>query len=105
MQIKGLNEENIQTISNLKNEDKFALDFRLRSYEKFKDIDLPSFGPSLNINFDDIIYYESNIDNISDSWDKINKNVKDEFCSLGVVSSEKYMDGIGVQYQSEVIYH
>ncbi len=105
MQIKGLNEENIKTISNLKNEDKFALDFRLRSYEKFKDIDLPSFGPSLNINFDDIIYYESNIDNISDSWDKINKNVKDEFCSLGVVSSEKYMDGIGVQYQSEVIYH
>src|SRR5574344_1172378 len=105
MQIKGLNEEKIKTISKFKNEDKSVLDFRLESYKKFKKLNLPSFGPTLKIDFDDIVYYESDIKDISYSWDKINSEVKDEFCSLGVVSSEKYMDGVGVQYQSEVIYH
>lgn len=105
MIIKGLNKENITTISSLKQEDKEVLDFRLKSFEKFKELDLPSFGPFLNIDFDDVVYYESDISNYEKSWDKIDSNIKSEFCDLGVLSSEKYMDGVGIQYQSEVIYH
>ena len=105
MEIKGLDYEKIRKISEFKNEDKFVLDFRLKSFDVFKKLSLPHFGPSLNIDFDDIIYYKSDTNEIKNSWDNINKNVACEFKNLGVVSSEKYLDGIGVQYQSEVIYH
>ena len=66
---------------------------------------LPSFGPKIDINFDDILYYEMNDDILTDDWNNINVDVKNEFDSLGVLESENHMDGIGVQYQSEVIYH
>ncbi len=105
MEIKGLDHEKIKKISEFKKEDKFVLDFRLKSFDVFKSLDLPNFGPSLNIDFDDIIYYKSDTNEIKNSWDNINKNITCEFKNLGVVSSEKYLDGIGVQYQSEVIYH
>ena len=42
---------------------------------------------------------------LTDDWNNINVDVKNEFDSLGVLESENHMDGIGVQYQSEVIYH
>ena len=105
MIIKGLNEEKIKTISKCKSEDKKILDYRLKSYESFKNLPLPSFGPKLNIDFDNISYYKSNDDSITDNWEDIDKSVTDEFDSLGVLESEKHLDGIGVQYQSEVIYH
>ena len=105
MEIKGLNKDNIKLISKFKNEDKSVLKFRLKSYEKFNTLDLPSFGPKLNIDFNDIVYYKTYDNGIVNNWDNINKEVSKEFKDLGVISSEKYMDGIGVQYQSEVIYH
>ena len=36
MEIKGLNEKNIRKISEIKNEEQWILDFRLKSYELFK---------------------------------------------------------------------
>ena len=38
-------------------------------------------------------------------WNKIDKNIKNEFDDLGVIKGECNLDGIGVQYESEVIYH
>lgn len=38
-------------------------------------------------------------------WKEIDQNIQCEFRDLGVIESEKKMDGIGVQYESEVIYH
>ena len=105
MTIKGLNEEKIIQISKQKGEDKKTLEYRLKCYNKFKELDLPNFGPSLSIDFDKIVYYKSSDDNLTDDWGKINLNTKKELDSLGVISSEQYLDGIGVQYQSEVIYH
>jgi len=105
MEIKGLDYDKIKQISEYKRESKDVLDFRLKSYDVFKNLDLPNFGPSLDINFDDIIYYKSDINEINNSWDNINNNITCEFKDLGIVGSEKYLDGIGVQYQSEVIYH
>lgn len=48
---------------------------------------------------------EMNDNALTDDWNNINVDVKNEFDSLGVLESENHMDGIGVQYQSEVIYH
>jgi len=105
LEIKGLDYDKIKKISEYKGESKDVLDFRLKSFDTFKKLDLPNFGPSLDINFDDIIYYKSNTNKINNSWENINNNITCEFKDLGVVGSEKYLDGIGVQYQSEVIYH
>ena len=105
MIIKGIDESKIKNISKFKGENSDILDYRLRCYNLFKNMSLPSFGPKIDINFDDILYYEMNDDILTDYWNNINVDVKNEFDSLGVLESENHMDGIGVQYQSEVIYH
>lgn len=105
MKIKGLNEEKIKTISKLKQESDEILKYRLNCYKLFTKLSLPKFGPKINIDFDNITYYESDNKTIKNDWNNINKDVKNELDNLGVIESEKYMSGIGVQYQSEVIYH
>ncbi len=106
MEVVGINENNIKQISSYKNEDDWVTKFRIDSFNKFKELPMPSFGPKYNIDFDKIIYYKNNNDNlIRSDWDNIDTNIKDEFKNLGVIDSEKNLDGIGVQYESEVIYH
>ena len=105
MEIIGLCKENIEKISKIKNESKFFTDFRLKSFDIFKSLDNPSFGPKCDIDFDDIIYYKSVDDTLSNDWNKISCSIRNEMDTLGVIDSEKKMDGLGVQYESEVIYH
>ena len=105
MEVIGINKENIKKISEYKKEDSWVYDYRIKSFELFNDLPLPSFGPKYEINFDKIVYYKSNETSIKDNWNNIDKNIKCEFDNLGVTNSEKNLDGIGVQYESEVIYH
>ena len=107
MEIKGLCKDNILAISRKKKEDDWVLNYRLDSYSEFCNLDMPSFGPEITLNFDDIIYYKTSAsdDEIKNDWNQILKPVKDELDHLGVIESERHLDGIGVQYESEVIYH
>ena len=57
MLVKGLNEDKVKQISKAKNEDEKTLKFRLDCYKKFKELKLPSFGPSIHLDFDKIVYY------------------------------------------------
>ena len=105
MEIVGINKENVEAISKYKQEEPWIRDYRIKSYELFENIPMPKFGPDYEIDFDKIIYYKANDRDIKDNWNQLNNNLKDEFTDLGVVDSEKNLDGIGVQYESEVIYH
>lgn len=105
MEIIGLTEENIKKISAIKKEEQKILDFRLQSFHNFQEIDLPDFGPSLHFDFSNIIYYKSSDDVIRDNWNQVLKPIVDELDDLGVIESEQHLDGMGVQYESEVIYH
>ncbi len=106
MELKGLTEDVITQISELKNEDAWVKDYRLKSYKAFSSMEMPSFGPKVELDFSKIIYYKtSEEERIKSSWDRVNKRVKDELDTLGVLESENHMDGMGVQYESEVIYH
>ena len=105
MEIVGINKENVEAISKYKQEEPWIRDYRIKSYELFENIPMPKFGPDYEIDFDKIIYYKANDRDIKDNWNQLNNNLKDEFTYLGVVDSEKNLDGIGVQYESEVIYH
>ena len=107
MEIIGINEENVRAISDKKNEDSWVLKYRLDSYKKFEKLDMPSFGPEIDLDFNKIIYYKSNEtdDMIASDWNNVLKPVVNELDSLGVLESEIHMGGMGVQYESEVIYH
>jgi len=105
MEIVGLTEENIKKISAIKEERKDTLEFRLRSFQSFQKLELPDFGPKTEIDFSKIIYYKSSDDIIRDDWNQVLKPIVSELDELGVLESEQHLDGMGVQYESEVIYH
>ena len=105
MEVIGLNQDKIKSISKAKNEDSWVLDYRLKNYELFNKLELPSFGPNYEIDFEKIIYYKDNSNGIKANWNDVKQNIKNELDELGVLESEKHLDGIGVQYESEVIYH
>ena len=107
MEIVGLSNEKIERISAIKGEDKKVLDFRLDGYNSFLRQSLPEFGPHIDLDFDKIIYYKSNEADkkIENDWNNVLKPVKEELDDLGVIESEKHLGGMGVQYESEVIYH
>lgn len=107
MEIVGIDELKVKAISEKKREDSWVKNFRLDSYKKFQDSDMPTFGPHLDLDFSKIIYYKSNEadERIEHDWNSVLKPVKDELDSLGVLESEKHLGGMGVQYESEVIYH
>ena len=107
MEIVGLSEEKVKKISEIKNESDWVLDYRLKGYKSFVEQSLPLFGPEINLNFDDVIYYKNNEADkkLENNWNNILKPVVDELDSVGVLESEKHFGGMGVQYESEVIYH
>lgn len=107
MEIVGLSEESVRKISEIKDEESWVLDYRLNGYRSFVSQDMPKFGPEINLNFDDVIYYKSNDADkrLENNWNNILKPVVDELDSVGVLESEKHFGGMGVQYESEVIYH
>lgn len=95
----------IKDISKLKEEPNWILDFRLKSLDKFLELELPKFGPKLNIDFSKINYYKK-VGEKSTSWDNVDKTIKDTFKDLGVIDAEEnYLGAISNQYESEVIYH
>ena len=105
MEVVGLNKENIKKISEIKQEDDWVLDYRLKSYDIFEKLDMPDFGPKFDLDFNKVVYYKSREQGMNTNWNTIDDGIKCEFQNLGVIDSEKYLDGIGVQYESEVIYH
>ena len=100
-----LNEDTIKNISKIKGEPEWMTEFRLKSLEKFKELDMPKFGPKLDIDFSSINYYKKS-DESHDNWDRVNCSIRDRFKNLGVIDAEeKYLGGVTNQYESEVIYH
>lgn len=106
MEIKGLSKENIVSISNHKGEDSWVKDYRLEAYKQFENMsDKLPFGPDFKLDFNKITYYKSQDDTLRNDWNQVLKPVKEELENLGVLESEQHMGGMGVQYESEVIYH
>ena len=100
-----LTKDFILELSKSKNEPEWMLDFRLKSFEKFLELDNPEFGPSIDIDFDKINYYKKVSDQKSD-WEEVGSDIKSTFKELGVIDAEnKYLHGVSNQMESEVVYH
>lgn len=107
MEIIGIDEEKVKTISSIKKEEDWVRNYRVDSYHQFEKIGMPEFGPEIDLDFSKIIYYKNNSQDqkIQDDWNNILKPIVDDLDSVGVLESEVHMGGMGVQYESEVIYH
>ena len=103
---KGLSEEVIREISKIKNEPEWMLEFRLKAYEKFLELDNPSWGPDLSeIDFSEYTYYIRPSDKIGTTWEEVPETIKDTFDRLGIPEAEKkFLAGVHTQYESEVVY-
>jgi len=103
---KGLNEDVVRQISEIKDEPEWMLEFRLKALEIYNRKPLPTWGGDLSqINFDDIYYYVKPIDKAERSWDDVPEEMKDTFERLGVPRAEReFLAGVKAQYDSEVIY-
>src|SRR5574344_84810 len=105
VEMKKLDENFIRELSAKKKEPEWMLNFRLQSYQEFLKLKQPNFGPKLDINFDDILYYKKD-DVLQHDWKNVKNSTYQTFCQLGVVDAEnKYLDGVSNQLESEVVYH
>ncbi|MCA9371387.1 Fe-S cluster assembly protein SufB [Candidatus Woesebacteria bacterium] len=103
---KGLNEDIVKTISQIKQEPAWMTAFRLKAYRIFQEKKLPSWGPDLStINFDDIYYYLRPTDKQASSWEELPPEIKETYDRIGVPEAEKdFLAGVSAQYESEVVY-
>jgi Fe-S cluster assembly protein SufB len=104
---KGLDEEVVRQISAMKEEPEWMLAFRLKALKHYQERPLPKWGADLSgLNLDDIYYYVRPTDEQGRTWDEVPETIKNTFNKLGIPEAEqKYLAGVGAQYDSEMIYH
>jgi len=104
---KGLNEEVVRTISKMKGEPDWMLQFRLKALEQFLKMPLPRWGGNLDdLDFDDIQYYVKPSEKQGRTWEEVPEEIKATFDKLGIPEAEqKFLAGVSAQYESEVVYH
>ena len=105
---KGLSRELVESISKMKGEPEWMLEYRLQAYDHFIQRPMPNWGAEAihEIDFDDIYYYIKPAEKQGKTWDEVPEYIKDTFEKLGIPEAErKFLAGVGAQYESEVIYH
>jgi Fe-S cluster assembly protein SufB len=104
---KGLDEEIVRQISTLKGEPEWMLEFRLKALAHFRQRPMPTWGMDLsNLDLDNIYYYVKPTEGEEKSWDDVPDQIKNTFDRLGIPEAEqKFLAGVGAQYESEMVYH
>lgn len=104
---RGLDENVIRKISSFKEEPQWMLDFRLKAFRHYQKRPIPTWGADLSgLNLDEIIYYARPEEIDQNSWDEVPDAIKTTFGRLGLPEAEqKYLAGVGAQYDSEMVYH
>ncbi len=103
----GLDREIVEQISAMKGEPEWMLDFRLKAFEHFQKRPMPTWGGDLSeLDLDNIYYYVKPAEAESKSWDDVPETIKNTFEKLGIPEAEqKFLAGVGAQYESEMVYH
>ena len=105
---KGLNEDIIRTISRIKEEPEWLLEFRLDAFRKWQKMKVPSWGhlDLPEIDFQDIIYYAApkkdserpkEIDpKLQETFDKLGIPLNERKVLAGVVAVDAVFDSVSV---------
>lgn len=104
---KGLDEKVVRQISAMKGEPAWMLKFRLKALKYYLEREIPTWGADLSdLDLDDIHYYVKPTESEGRTWDDVPETIKNTFSKLGIPEAEqKYLAGVGAQYDSEMIYH
>ena len=104
---KGLDEEVVRQISAIKQEPEWMLNFRLKALKHFLQRPIPTWGADLSeLDLDDLYYYVRPAVAEGRTWGDVPETIKNTFTKLGIPEAEqKYLAGVGAQYESEMIYH
>ncbi len=105
---KGINSEIVEKISEFKSEPQWMRDFRLKALEHFFARPQPTWGSPMlaEVDYDDIHYFVRASERAERSWDDVDDAQKETFRRLGIPEAEqKFLAGVGAQYESEVVYH
>ena len=104
---QGLNEEVVRQISAMKEEPDWMLAFRLKSLKHFRQRPMPTWGADIShLDLENIIYYVRPAEKESKSWDDVPNDIKNTFNKLGIPEAEqKFLAGVGAQYEFEMVYH
>jgi len=103
---KGLDEDIVRQISEMKKEPEWMLEFRLQALETFFKKPQPEWGGDLSkLDYQDIFYYVRASDRPEGSWDDVPDDIRKTYDRLGIPEAEKkYLAGVKAQYESEVVY-
>ena len=105
---KGLNEDIIRTISRLKEEPEWMLEFRLGAFRKWQKMEMPEWGhlEMPIIDFQDIIYYAAPKKNserpkeidpkLEETFEKLGIPVREREALAGVVAVDAVFDSVSV---------
>ncbi|MGD8814340.1 MAG: Fe-S cluster assembly protein SufB [Anaerolineales bacterium] len=104
---RGLDREVVEQISRMKGEPEWMLEFRLKALEHFQSRPMPNWGSDLSeLDLDNLYYYVRPSEEAGRSWDDIPDSIKETFDKLGIPEAEqKFLAGVGAQYESEMVYH
>jgi Fe-S cluster assembly protein SufB len=97
---KGLSEDVVRIISTKKEEPEWMLDFRLKAYRKWQEMEKPNWAylKIPPINFDEIIFYAAPKPKKElTSLDEVDPELIDTFNKLGIpLEEQKHLSGIAV---------
>jgi Fe-S cluster assembly protein SufB len=104
---RGLTKEIVEEISRSKEEPEWMLEFRLKALEIFLKKPMPRWGANLDaLDFSDIVYYVKPTEKSEHTWEDVPEEIKKTFDRLGIPEAEqKFLGGVGAQYDSEMVYH
>lgn len=104
---KGLDREVVAQISAMKGEPQWMLEFRLKALEHFLQRPMPTWGADISrLDLDNIYYYVRPAEAEGKNWDDVPDTIKRTFDRLGIPEAEqKFLAGVGAQYESEMVYH
>jgi Fe-S cluster assembly protein SufB len=104
---KGLSRHVVEQISAMKGEPAWMLEYRLKAFAHFQQRPIPTWGADLSgLDLDDIYYYVRPMEAQGRSWNDLPATIKNTFDKLGIPEAEqKFLAGVGAQYESEMVYH
>lgn len=103
---KGIDEQIVRQISDMKSEPAWMTEFRLKSLAIFFQKPLPNWGGKLSdLNFQDIFYFVRASEGQERNWSDVPEDIRRTYDRLGIPAAEKkYLAGVKAQYESEVVY-
>jgi len=105
---KGLSEDVVREISQTyKQEPEWMFQRSLKALKHYRSRPMPTWGADLSeIDFEDIYYYLKASDKSMKDWNDVPDYIKRTFDKLGIPQAEqKYLAGVGAQFDSESVYH